>query len=229
MDAWSKIELGWVTPTVISPSIEPYVLGPQCETNIIFKITTNFPAGEYLLVENRQKVCHYDSQMGGSYSGGLVIYHIDENASFNVEGYPGQSGWPQNGNHYRVAVLPADGYYDLERGYNRGDFGDVYRDGDSLVPSTSSEGPYPNSDSYASGTVTKTGVSITNIATVGNNDVSFLFESDLQTISPTQNPTEAIGTGSPTTAWTSSPTPAVWTAYPTTPIDSCPYYSECSV
>ena len=88
MDAWCKMTLGWITPTVISPSNVPYVLGPQCQSNTIFKITANFPAGEYLLMENRQKVCLYDSQMGGSYSDGLAIFHIDENQpSYNAQGY----------------------------------------------------------------------------------------------------------------------------------------------
>jgi hypothetical protein len=176
MDAWSKIALGWVTPTVISPSNQPYTLGPQCQSSTIFKITTNFPTGEYLLVENRQKACLYDSRMGGSYSGGLAIFHIDENQpSYDAQGYPGQSGWPGNGNHYRIALLQADKLYELEKGSNRGNSGDLFHTGDSLVPSTSSAGPYPNSDSYAYGKgVKSTGISITNIAASGNN-MSFLF------------------------------------------------------
>jgi hypothetical protein len=176
MDAWSKSALGWVSPIVITPRGAPYTLGPQCQSSTVFKITTNFPPGEYLLVENRQKVCIYDSRMGGSWRGGLAIWHIDENqGSWTTEGYPGQGGWPDNGNHYRVALLQADQLYELEKGINRGNSGDLYHVGDTLGPSISSAGPYPNSDSYAYGkVVSATGIYISNITSVGNN-MSFVF------------------------------------------------------
>jgi len=139
MDAWCKMILGWVTPTTISPGPTLFSLGPQCQSNTVYKITTNFPVGEYLLIENRQKVCLYDSQMGGSLSGGLAVFHIDEKQpSFDTQGFPGQSGWPYNYNHYRVAMLQADKLFELEKKTNRGNIGDLYHDGDTLGPSTSS-------------------------------------------------------------------------------------------
>jgi len=190
MDIWGKMMLGWVTPTVISPSDTLISLAPQCQSSSVYKITTNFPSGEYLLIENRQKVCLYDSQMGGSFSGGLAIFHIDENQpSYSSEGYPGQSGWPGNGNHYRVAILQADKLYELEKGVNRGNYGDLYHDGDTFSPSTLSSGPYPNSDSYAYGKIVKkTGISISSISTSGNN-IFFRFTVNLSTVKPTSKPT----------------------------------------
>jgi hypothetical protein len=143
-------------------------------------VTANFPPGEYLLIENRQPSCLYDSRMGES--GGLAIYHIDENVPYermDVQGYPGQSGWPGNGNHYYLALLQADRQYDLEKGINLGDNGDLFRDGDVLVPSVSSQGPYPNTDSYAYRKgVRRTGITVSNITTSGST-ISFVFQAPL--------------------------------------------------
>ncbi len=51
---------------------------------------------------------------------GIVILHIDESVLADpvnsARGYPGQTCWPWNGNHYYVAMLAADGLYvDVER------------------------------------------------------------------------------------------------------------------
>ena len=158
--AWSKIELGWVDPTVISSSGDYAV--PEVEFNqAIYKIESNFPSNEYLLIENRQPVGVESVIPGG---GGLAIWHIDDNAGFNTQGYPGQFNWPENGNHYRVALLQADGYYDLERNVNRGDAGDVYKNGavSEIGPNT-----VPNTDAYQDGNVYETGHVITAISNSG--------------------------------------------------------------
>jgi M6 family metalloprotease-like protein len=141
--AWCKIQLGWVTPTVISSG---NFTAPQVETTPkIFKITTGYPAGEYLLVENRQPY-GFENAMP---QGGLCIWHIDEAKSNNQsEGYPGQAGWPGNNNHYKVALLQADGNYDMERDSGRGDSGDAYHAGGvtTISPTT-----VPNTNRYQGG------------------------------------------------------------------------------
>jgi hypothetical protein len=87
------------------------------------EIAQRFPEGEYLLVENRQPI-GYEQMMP---LGGLPIYHVDEKtASYWTQGWPGQPGWPENGNHYPVALLPADGLYQLESTNQRGDRGDLW-------------------------------------------------------------------------------------------------------
>jgi M6 family metalloprotease-like protein len=154
--AWSKIQLGWTTPMLIS---EPgdYIID-QAETNAeVYRIDYNYPTGEYLLIENRQPA-GIETAIP---QGGLCIYHIDENADDVTEGYPGQSSWPQNGNHYRVSVLQADGNYDLEKDNNRGDAGDTYHaNGTSEIsPST-----IPNTNAYQSGNIIITDNAITNIS-----------------------------------------------------------------
>lgn len=167
MSPWSKIQLGWVVPSVIRYSGR-YAIQRSCDYPSVYMIKHNFPANEYLLIENRQR-CHYDSAMVGV--GGLAIYHIDENASYNSEGFPGQTQWPKNANHYRVALLQADGNFDLERGNNRGDAFDLFRSGgvSGIGPrgTYSSKGmlnTYPNTNAYQGGVILQTGVSINQIS-----------------------------------------------------------------
>jgi M6 family metalloprotease-like protein len=144
---WSKIQLGWVTPTVISAP-GTYTVG-QAETNPqAYRINYGYPSGEYLLIENRQPA-GIESAMP---QGGLCIFHVDEAAGYYTEGYPGQSGWPANGNHYKIALLQADGYYDLEHGNNRGDQYDVYHAAGVSQIGTG-PGNYPNTDAYQGGTI----------------------------------------------------------------------------
>lgn len=171
MSPWSKIQLGWVVPSVIRYSGR-YAIQRSCDYPSVYMIKHNFPANEYLLIENRQR-CHYDSDMVGV--GGLAIYHIDENASYNSEGFPGQMQWPKNANHYRVALLQADGNFDLERGNNRGDAYDLFhREGVSGIGprgTYSSKGMmnnYPDTNTYQGGVIRQTGVSINQISPSGD-------------------------------------------------------------
>lgn len=151
LSAWSKIALGWINPTPLTASGTYFA--PQVESNAtVFKITSGYPAGEYLLVENRQPI-GFERTMP---QGGLAVWHVDELKGGNTEeGYPGQTGWPANNQHYRVALLQADGRYDLERGgYGRGDGGDIFHgNGVSTIDPTT----VPNTNGYQNGIVTPTG------------------------------------------------------------------------
>lgn len=183
MSAWSKIQLGWVTPTTITTS-GTYTARQGCTYPDIFQISTNFPSGEFLLIENRQR-CGFDNIIPGP---GLAIFHIDEGASFTTEGYPGQTGWPTNGNHYRVALLQADGTYGLEKGQNRGDAGDLFFGGgvngiSSIGTSTGSANP--NTKTYKGGVVQDTGISITSISTASS---SMTFNVNFGPLPPTPAP-----------------------------------------
>ena len=193
MSAWAKETLGWVTPTTVSTS-GSYSLERACANGDMIKIDAGYPAGEYLLIENRQK-CNYDSKIP---QGGLVIFHIDNSAN-NNRGYPSQTGWPTNGNHYKVAVLQADGNYNMELGNNRGDGSDVFHGSgvSSIGPNGISTGrPYPNTKSYQSGNIIDTEVTISNISDAGGNTMTF----DI-TIGgdPTQPPVTAPPTQQPVT------------------------------
>lgn len=162
---WSKEDLGWIAPTVISASGQYQVAAAE-SANEFYKITQGFPAGEYLMIENRQN-SGFDCSMP---QGGLAIWHIDNNAGFNTEGYPGMRGrsWPGNGKHYRVALLQADGNYDLERNNTRGDGGDVHHSAgvDAIAPGP---GGHPNTDTYQGGIISSSGNTISDISASGSN------------------------------------------------------------
>ena len=60
--------------------------------------------------------------------------------------------WPSNGAHYGVALVQADGLYDLEMNANLGDSTDMFQFGNGLQPSHRvAQGPFPNTGSYQGG------------------------------------------------------------------------------
>jgi hypothetical protein len=106
---------------------------------------------------------------------GILIYHIDTSVGYNIQGYPGQTGspsWPSNGKHYRVALMQADGLYELEKGTNSANAGDVYH---GLGVKRIGPGPdvYPNTDTYQGGRIARTGIEISNI---GNSQPIMTFD-----------------------------------------------------
>lgn len=160
---WSKIRLGWLTADTITTSGR-YSLEPSATHQATYRI--NLGPSEYLLIENRQPL-EFDANIT---QGGLCIWHIDEEAEYYNAGYPGDQGWPNNGKHYRVALLQADGDYNLERGDNRGDGFDVFHPSgvDFLGPSRSGGfGPFPNTDAYQGGNIRRSGISIYDIRQTG--------------------------------------------------------------
>ena len=184
MSAWSKYVLGWVNPTVVT-SPGTYQLGQACDNDDAIIISQGYPNGEYLLIENRQP-CGFETRMG---QGGLTIFHIDSNAN-NIVGYPQQSGWPTNGNHYIVALLQADSSYGLERSFNRGDVGDMFHAGgvNSIGPSGTSNGAtYPNTKAYQGGNIVDTEVTISNIGAAGP-IMTFDITIGSQSVSPSSTP-----------------------------------------
>lgn len=155
LSAWSKVSVGWVTPTLIEED-GTYELENSETSDEIYRIDAGFPEGEFLLLENRQPD-GYDSKIP---HGGIAIWHIDEKATQNTRGYPGQELWPENGQHYRVALIPADGNYHLEKGVNQGDAHDLWHASSAYIELKSGGGQYPNTDSYQDGLVTKTEIKI---------------------------------------------------------------------
>jgi M6 family metalloprotease-like protein len=177
LSAWSKVALGWITPTR-ADTPGTYAL-PQVEaTPAVVRIDTGFPSGEYLLIENREPTGTERTLP----QGGLAIWHVDEaKPDNNSEGYLGQPGWPENGRHYEVALLQADGRYDLERGVNHGDATDLYHAGgvSTVDPTT-----VPDTNAYQGGLVIDTGNHISLVSAAGpvmtfrlSNDCTFTISS----------------------------------------------------
>jgi immune inhibitor A len=97
---------------------------------------------EYFLLENRQQT-GYDKGLAYNVDGknlhGLVIYHVDETVLMRNFDRPNEAAnwdWNNRGanytdpstgeNHYGIAVVQADGKWDMEKYNNDGDSGDVY-------------------------------------------------------------------------------------------------------
>ena len=231
LSAWSKELAEWVNPTVITANGD-YTIRPSETSDDVYRITlADFGiVSEYLLIENRQPL-EFDINIWGE---GLVIYHIDDAADLQMnKGYPGQSGWPENGNHYFVALLPKDGNYDLEQGVNNGDAGDMWLPGDILGPGNGGT-VFPNTDLYQGGLILESGYWIQVLEQKENRDITFRvggFDGDPPpsgeeevTTAPTAPPT--VATESPTTqAPTIAPTistesPTVSTESPTVSTES---------
>ncbi|CAJ1943443.1 unnamed protein product [Cylindrotheca closterium] len=170
-----KIEIGVLEPIDIVEDGVYRVNASSLEPDV-YRIQTPYPLGEYLLIENRQPILS-DSNIWAP--GGIVIYHIDELADGNkVRGGPFVEGWPGNGDHYKVAVLQADGLYELEQALNLGDPNDFWKTGDILGPGNgeavaTDQGTYPNTDSYQGGNIQVTEVTIFNFQDEGNGEWSF--------------------------------------------------------
>jgi M6 family metalloprotease-like protein len=166
--AWCRLQLGWASTGGGLTTPGTYALQPVERSPSVLRIDSQMSGNEYLLVENRQPE-GYDRQLA---HGGLAIWHIDDNVGGNTnEGYPGQSGWPTNGNHYRVALLQADGNYDLEKNVNQGDAGDLWHD---VAGIALSEATVPATDNYT-GTYTPTGNEVAAVSAISPTDSSMSF------------------------------------------------------
>ncbi len=153
MDAWCRARIGLVTPSNVTKNASGVSID-QIETSPeVFRLWGDGGLGsEYFLIENRQKI-GYDSYLPSS---GLLIWHIDDSrGANNTEWYPGHTA---NGN-YLVALVQADGMYQLEQNASNGDNFDPYPGtGDKTVFSSATS---PSSNSYAG---EPTYVTVTNIS-----------------------------------------------------------------
>jgi hypothetical protein len=164
LSPYNKMEIGGFNPIEITTD-GIYTARASEYYPDIYMISRPYPSGEYLLIENRQPVL---SDQNLWKPGGILIYHVDENTGGNgnrVRGGPFVEDWPGNGAHYKVALLQADGKYELEQALNQGHIQDFWKTGDVLGPGNgelvaTDAGTYPNTDSYVSGNIRITGLEV---------------------------------------------------------------------
>jgi hypothetical protein len=229
MSAYCKYKLEWVNAIHITSS-GTYTLRPSCTSNTVYRIDHNMPPGEYFLAEYRYP-CGFDAELraGSSDPGddrhGAALWHVDESGilgtqrnawgydedviNYQTNAWPGDGTWP--GSHYKVALVQADGKWDLERSLNRGDNTDLFRQSSNgkqagtaykigpngLSMNNGSSTKTPNTNSYAYGYETTTGITIE----FGAQGSSMLMTVTLEGANPTP-------TLSPTSRPTPLPTPA---------------------
>ena len=151
MVGWSKIASGFIDPITISSDGGYTTNQSTAAFHSVYKIATG-TSGEYFLLENRDNV-GYDrglqEVLTGTYDGGLLITHIDDNvANQNDE------------THKKVDVEEANDPV-LDAKISRGDEDNLYYSGNSTTFNDTSD---PNSKNYAG---QATNISITSISAVG--------------------------------------------------------------
>lgn len=223
LDAWSKAVLGWVTPTKVSSILTNETISAASGAADVYQLVAGTPgsAGEYFLIENRQK-SGFDSALPGA---GLLVWHIDEATSSNrYECYPG--GPACSSQHYKVAVNQADNLWNLEKNSNNGDTGDVYPGVYNKTSFTASTAPNTNlyrgtatgvsmttiSPSSANMTATlNPGVVVTNlpdftVTSITRNPVSPMTNTNFSVTVTVKNQGTATGTGGVLGIWTDQAT-----------------------
>lgn len=80
LDAWSRYQLGWTTPTVVTKSGVYTVSAQNSKRGYTTLLIPTKRKGEYYIIENRT-FSGYDAGLASSYdgykNGGIVIWHID--------------------------------------------------------------------------------------------------------------------------------------------------------
>ncbi len=97
--AWCKIQLGWLKPVTIDPTVkQKLILGPvEGSTNECYKVLLRPDGSEYFLLENRRKT-GFDRSLPGE---GLLIWRVVGNRptleeSHGVEGARGLTVFPSS-------------------------------------------------------------------------------------------------------------------------------------
>ncbi|MBT3251593.1 MAG: M6 family metalloprotease domain-containing protein [Candidatus Marinimicrobia bacterium] len=154
MSAWSKENLGWVTPVVINDPTITLEMENVEENPLVFRMNGTGSPNEYFLFENRQKILS-DQTLPNS---GLLIWHIDSSVWGN------SNDW-----HRLVDVEQADGNYSLNSGSGSSDPGDPFPGSqNNVIFANHTE---PNSQFYNG---SESGISAINIdETDGIIDVTF--------------------------------------------------------
>jgi immune inhibitor A len=157
LDAWCKIESGFLDPVVPTSNLTGVQFPAVEYDSVVYKLWSyGTPTTQYFLVENRRKT-GFDQYIPFA---GLVIYHVDETMPHNDwQWYPGYTDF----GHYKVAVEQADGYWHMEKNTNGGDVSDPWPG--TLNRRTFNDSTIPDTKDYYFST---TYVAVENISDAGD-------------------------------------------------------------
>ena len=129
MTAWSKVELGWLDPTVVTSDLYGWPIASSSSTPTAYKLQgPNMPDWEYFLVENRRAE-GFDEHLIAE---GVLIWHVDESRFGNFREEHkllDLECWDQIGPDH---TIDADR---LDQG-SRGNANNIYCGGKAFTPST---------------------------------------------------------------------------------------------
>lgn len=195
MDAWSKYYLGFAQPKQIVPEDgkKTLTISPSFEKDDMYKVVVPGSNGrEYFMIENRQQK-GYDAGLVYNVDlqqlHGLVVYHVDNDVFSRNFSRPNEAAnWDLNNrgknfidketgeNHYGISIVQPDGKYDLEKGINDGDAGDVFPGKYGVNKLKSDVKSNPNTISYykwGNDSRSMTGLNIENIIENANGSITF--------------------------------------------------------
>ncbi|MHB1167128.1 MAG: M6 family metalloprotease domain-containing protein [Carboxydocellales bacterium] len=150
LSAWSKLQMGWVTPFNVTTDGNYTINAVENVANAVYRLWTNGDASskEYFLIENRQDPNVVYRQGSMSLGKGLLVWRINDNignfAANNINNNP---------DNLRVALVEAhssyrDGLENLYMSNNEGDAGDPFPGSGNKTSFTAISTP----DSYSYGT-----------------------------------------------------------------------------
>lgn len=200
--AWVRYTLGWVDAAegAGATSIRAAGSTTASSANTVYKLTTG-TSGEFFLVENRQPLGYdegLEGTLGNNFSGGLAIWHIDENKTGNsAEWYPGLGAT----NHLKVALEQADGLWQLEKNQSSGNTADLYRSGSTFTATTT-----PDSKLYSGSSSL---VEVTSVSASAETMTASLASSATPCGAPASLTVPASSSGSIALSWAASSTSGV--------------------
>lgn len=170
-DAWSRIQMGWVTPVVLTDTqiyTLPYAV---VDSDMVFRINTP-RANEYYLLENRQQK-KFDAFLPAK---GLAIWHINTNNAILLSKASGNKRNNVNNDTSQLGVglIQADGQRHLERNAGRGDAFDLYpiNNNKNFAPKSN---PQSNLHYKLNNAKQPSGVAVTDIVQMPDSSIVFEF------------------------------------------------------
>lgn len=201
--AWSKIAMGFASPTVLSSAGTFTAYQAGSSTYNVFRINTSL-SSQYFLIENRQLngfdagfYATFSSASGGTGGGGLAIWHID---TTKTSRYPTYNDVNADETRKGVDIEEANeglvGRCELDEEINRGNRHHLWYAGHQT---RFADNTVPNSRLYSGAS---TGIEISNISAAGA-AMNFTYGNSGSPV-PTNTPTP---TRTRTSTFTPTPTP----------------------